>query len=724
MSKKPPTPRSLDGRLIALGAIVLLIALPLFLDLFSRAGDPLGGQQIEDSTLWVLVVVAVLAALLLFALVLRTAVRMWMRRRRVYRSLFGPLWVTIFAASLISLLFWLGIVWLMITAVDRVWSDQTLQTVLTQGQYLAEEFAEHVENTTLRDARLVAGEAGGDIADLPPDGLGNRLRALQERFDVDYLAVYTGPSFVHAVLDPEAGLGNLPEPGTGFLESVATDEEAVRMPPAQRGRLVIAGRRLDDGTPPTLILVGNVLAENVVDQRRVLVEADQGLRRIQLNKDKWRSIGYSLLFALGLTAMAITFLIARSVGDHFEHAVGDLQQATRRLARDYPEHVLSDEPGDELEKVTNRLNTLADELEARGRALEVAHRETEAERALVRAVNEGVAAGIVAIDDEGIVTVLNRAAREMLALGNEVVVGRPLRHVLGERGLDDLTAVAGGPVARGSEDNGRSEVRLRIGGRWKVFEAKLRQLKDTEGHHTGRVMVLEDLTGLIQAKESGAWRDAARKVAHEIRNPLTPIQLSAERLKRKSQAGDTNLATTVADAADTIVSEVQTMKRMVDEFSQFARLAPPDPHPTDVDELLEATARFYRNVMPGVAVVAAANGQLGEIAVDPNQIRRVLNNLVENAVDAVADADREGTVKLSARQEQDEVVIEIADDGVGISDEQKSRMFLPHFSTKKRGSGLGLAISERIVREHNGSIEVRDNEPHGTLVAVRLPRGG
>lgn len=723
MSDKRSPQRSLDGRLIALGAIVLIIALPLFLDLFSRAGDPLGGQEIEDSTLWVLVVVALIAALLLFALVLRTAVRMWMKRRHVYRSLFGPLWVTILAAGLISLVFWMGIVWLMIQAVDRVWSDQTLQTVLTQGQYLAEEFAGQIEATTLRDARLVAGDTETDIAELPPDGLGAHLRQLQERFDIDYLAVYSGQDFIHAVLDPEAGLGNLPEPGTTFLDGVSANSEAVRMPPAQRGRLVIAGRRLDDGTPPTLVLVGNVLAENVADQRRTLVEADQGLRRIQLNKDKWRTIGYSLLVTLGLAGTAITFLIARSVGDHFERAVKDLHKATGRLARDYPEQVLSDEPGDELETVTNRLNALADELEARGRALREAHRETEAERALVRAVNEGVAAGIVAIDDEGTVTVLNRAARELLALGNEPVVGRPLHELLGERGLDELATVATGPIDRDPPDQGdRSEVRARVGGRWKVFEAKLRELKDTEGQHTGRVMVLEDLTGLIQAKESGAWRDAARKVAHEIRNPLTPIQLSAERLKRKSRTGDTALAASVTEAADTIVAEVQTMKRMVDEFSQFARLAPPDPQPTDVDDLLEATARFYRDVMPGVAVVAA-NGDLGQVSVDPDQIRRVLNNLVENAVDAVADAERQGTVRLSARHEEEELLIEIADDGVGLSDEQKSRMFLPHFSTKRRGSGLGLAIAERIVHEHNGSIEVRDNTPHGTVVAVRLPRG-
>ena len=598
-----------------------------------------------------------------------------------------------------------------------VWSDQTVQTVFTQGQLLAEGFAEQMEAATLRDAQLVGGDIDPEIANLPADRLGNELRQLQDRFGVDYLAVYVGHDFVHAVLNPNAGLGNLPEPGTSFLDTVATSGEAVRMPPAQRGRLVIAGRRVQEGTPPTLVLVGTALDENVVDQRRILVEADQGLRRIQLKKHTWRTIGYTLLITLGLTGTAFSILVARSVGDHFDKSVGELQRATRRLARDYPEQVIADEPGDELGTVTSRLNNLADELEARGRALEAAHRETEAERALVRAVNEGVAAGIVAIDDEGMVTVLNGAAREMLALGNEVVVGESLSRILGGRGLDELAKVAEGTI-----DQGRSEVRVRVAGQWKVFDAKLRELKDTEGHHTGRVMVMEDLTGLIQAKESDAWRDAARKVAHEIRNPLTPIQLSAERLKKKSEIDDPQLAQTVADAADTIVAEVQTMKRMVDEFSQFARLAAPRPQPTDIENLIQTTARFYRDVMPGVSVVARENGMIGEVDLDPDQIRRVLNNLVENAVDAVADSGRDGTVELSASAVDDELVIAVADDGVGISEEQKSRMFLPHFSTKRRGSGLGLAISERIVREHRGDIEVRDNQPTGTVVMVHLPR--
>lgn len=719
MTDQRRPPRSLDGRLIALGAIVLVIALPLFLDLFSRAGDPISSQPLEGSSLWILLVVAMVAALVLFAAVLRTASRMWMRRRHVYRSLFGPLWVTIYAASLISLALWMGIVWLMIKAVDRVWSDTALQTVLTQGNALAQEFAAQMEDTTRRDASLVANEADPQIVDLAPDQLGDQLRALLERFDVDYLAVYSGRDFVHAVLDPDAGLGDLPEPGSAFLDGVATNQEAVRMPPRQRGRLVIAGRKLNDAQPPTLVLVGNVLEEQVVSQRRTLVEAYQGLRRIQLNKNKWRAVGYSLLVILGLVGPAITFIIARTVGDHFDRSVGALQRATERLARGDPDGQAGETRGDELETVTARLNLLADELEARGRALQKAHRETEAERALVRAVNEGVAAGIVAIDDEGVITVLNRAARELLALGGDPVVGRPLSDVLNAQGLKPIADTALGPVTQA-----RNEVRVSVRGHRKVFEAKLRELKDIEGQHTGRVMVLEDLTSLIQAKETGAWRDAARKVAHEIRNPLTPIQLSAERLRKKSMAADPDLGPAVADAADTIVSEVETMKRMVDEFSQYARLAQPMPQPTDVDELLQATARFYSDVMPGVSVVASPNGELGHAVLDPNQIRRVLNNLVENAVDAVSDSDREGSVTLSAHLEDDELVIEIADDGVGVSDEEKARMFLPHFSTKRRGSGLGLAISERIVREHQGSIEVRDNQPRGTVVAVRLPIGG
>ncbi len=717
MSPDQRPPRSLDGRLIALGVIVILIALPLLIDFFQRKADPFSGRGLEGNSLWILLAITLVAALILFAAVLRAGARLWMRRRHFRHGVFGSLWLTIYLASMISLLLWMGVGVLMIKGVERVWSDPTMQSVLTQGHSLAQAFAEQVESTTQRDARLVAAASEANVASLSPDRLGRHLRGLLERFDIDYLAVYEGNAFVHAVLDPDAGLGDLPEPGSAFLANVIADGEAVRMPPRQRGRLVIAGQRLADTDPATVILVGNVLEPRVVDQRRTLVEAYQGLRRIELDKKKWTILGYSLLAILGLVGPALTFVIARSVGEHFDRSVGALEKATERLARGDLEHRIDAESGDELGLLTARFNAMADELETRDQAVETAHRETQAERALAQAVNEGVAAGVIAIDDQSRITVLNRVARELLALGSGPILGHPIAEVLTDLGLDSLAEIATGPI-----EQRRSEIRATVGGRLKVFDVKLRELRDTEGHHTGRVMVLEDLTNLIQAKESGAWRDAARKVAHEIRNPLTPIQLSAERLKKKSLANDVDLPLAVTDAADTIVAEVQTMKRMVDEFSQYARLAPPSPKPTDIVDLIDSTARFYQDVMPGVSVTAIGDREIGSAVVDRDQIRRVLNNLVENAVDAAADAENQGIVTLSATTDGDALVLEVADNGIGLSDEQKSKMFLPHFSTKRRGSGLGLAIAERIISEHQGAIEVRDNQPRGTVVSLRLPR--
>ncbi len=718
MSQPGKPPRSLDGRLILLGAIILLISLPLLFDLFQRQADPFGSSGLEGSTLWILLAVTLVAALVLLAAVVRTAVRLWMKRRHFDHGVFGSLWTTIYGASLIALALWLGVGYLMIKALERAWSDPAVQTVLTQGNALAQSFANEVEQTTARDVRLVADATPSNLLDQSPTGLGTTLRGLRERFELDYLALYEGRELVHAVLDPQAGIGTLPEPGTTFLDNVAAAGEGLRMPPRQRGRLVIAGRRLTETDPPSVLLVGNVLEPHVVDQRRSLLESYQGLRRLELDKEKWLVLGYGLLLLLGLLGPAITFLIARAVGDHFDRSVDALERATDRLAQGDLEHRIDTESEDELGRLTARFNAMADELEARGLALSKAHAETQTERALARAVNEGVASGVIAVDNSGLITVINRAARELLALGSEPVLDQSVRDILTARGLDEIADIAEG--ADGSSD--RQEIRAAVGGRWKMFAATRRELVDTEGHHSGRVVVLEDLTDLIQAKESGAWRDAARKVAHEIRNPLTPIQLSAERLKRKAVSGDADLAATVQEASDTIVDEVQTMKRMVDEFSQYARLPAPNPVPTDVDELLQTTARFYRDIKPGVNVVAQPNGQIDDVLMDSDQMRRVLNNLVENAVDAVADTGEPGTVTLAAHPLEGDLVIEVKDDGVGLTQEQKSRMFLPHFSTKRRGSGLGLAIAERIVSEHRGHIDVRDNQPHGTVVSVVLPR--
>ncbi|HYU24408.1 MAG TPA: ATP-binding protein, partial [Thermoanaerobaculia bacterium] len=226
----------------------------------------------------------------------------------------------------------------------------------------------------------------------------------------------------------------------------------------------------------------------------------------------------------------------------------------------------------------------------------------------------------------------------------------------------------------------------------------------------------EDSTQLVQAQKLAAWNEAARRIAHEIKNPLTPIQLSAERIAKKFRNGDADTGDAVDEGTRTIVSEVSQLKRMVDEFSRFARMPAAHLRHAQLADILQQAASLYRDVKPNVTVSVSVDADI-ELLVDPEQIRRAVGNLLKNAVEAT----ERGEIRLSARRAARRVIIEVADPGRGVPDADKEKLFLPYFSTKGRGTGLGLAIVHRIVNDHDGRISVHDNHPKGTRFEIELP---
>jgi two-component system nitrogen regulation sensor histidine kinase NtrY len=262
------------------------------------------------------------------------------------------------------------------------------------------------------------------------------------------------------------------------------------------------------------------------------------------------------------------------------------------------------------------------------------------------------------------------------------------------------------------------EIRLVIGGQFKTFEVKITSMRDSSGDVSGRVIVLEELTELIKAKQLGAWRDAARKIAHEIKNPLTPIRLSAERMLRKHESGNEGLGSSIEEGVTIIKREVESMKSMVDEFSRFARMPNPKPAEVDLANLVSETLRLYEGIKQGVKVEAWIDPTVESAWFDGEQIKRVLINLLDNAIEAT---DPPGSVRVDATRRDGLLEIQVADTGRGIPEDAKEKLFLPHFSTKGRGTGLGLAIVHRIVSEHNGTIQADDNQPQGTVFTINLP---
>jgi two-component system nitrogen regulation sensor histidine kinase NtrY len=240
------------------------------------------------------------------------------------------------------------------------------------------------------------------------------------------------------------------------------------------------------------------------------------------------------------------------------------------------------------------------------------------------------------------------------------------------------------------------------------------------GRSEGQILALDDVTPLIRAQKVAAWREVARRLAHEIKNPLTPIQLSAERMRRHFADAPSGARALVDECTSTIVGEVESLKGLVDEFSQFARMPTPRTAPTDIHALITETLALYDGLFADVIIERRFDDRVPPIRIDPEQVRRVIINLVDNAVEAM---ERRGAIVVETQLDRSNhlVRVVVADDGPGIPAGEREKLFLPYYSTKRRGSGLGLAIVRRIIAEHGGSIEVGDNTPRGTRFTIELP---
>jgi two-component system nitrogen regulation sensor histidine kinase NtrY len=245
-------------------------------------------------------------------------------------------------------------------------------------------------------------------------------------------------------------------------------------------------------------------------------------------------------------------------------------------------------------------------------------------------------------------------------------------------------------------------------------------LRGENGEYAGAVVVFDDLTELLKAQRMAAWREVAQRIAHEIKNPLTPIQLSAQRLRRRLGWGDDDERRLVAECTDTIVQEVDGLRRLVDEFSRFARMPVFVPKPTDVRPLVESVAVLYRDAHPGLVLTTRHADDLPMCQVDPDHIKRAVLNLVDNAVEAVGGGG-EILVETQSLPEAGCVRIVVSDTGPGIPLDDRDKLFLPHFSTKVTGMGLGLPIVSEIATEHGGTVSVEDNDPQGSRFTIELP---
>ncbi len=663
------------------------------------------------------------------------------RRQQVLGSTFKfKLVATYVGMSLIPVLLLFAIATeLLQGSIDR-WFNTPVAPVLERGNAVAQALYDQIETTNVRDAAQVLQEIRGlDLRDARErPRLNRRMTELLASLHLDLLAVYEGRELVNAMVDTQTGIRDLPEPDRSFLEEAAKKGQATAAAGAAgtKGSLLLAAVASSAGTtlppiptteaerarvrPPVIVIVGTLLDPVLSAQREQLVQDFQAYRQLVVQKDELKA-SHMLLFVM----VTLVILLASSwTGLYLARRVTvpilALAEGTRIISGGDLTHRVDVEADDELGMLVDSFNRMTHELEHSNRELTASNERLAAERALIAAILQNVAAGVVSIDPDGRIFTCNGAALVMLRQREDEVVGRAVGEAWGDRERAKLAAVLREAEPGAPEGRTSKEVHLTLGGEWKTFDVKVTALRDAEGALKGKVLVIEDLTELIKAQQLAAWNEAARRIAHEIKNPLTPIRLAAERLQRKHRLGDPGLGAAIEEGVDIIVREVVTLQGMVDEFSRYARMPRPRPAPVDLDRLVTETLHLYRDLKPGVDVASEVDPALATVWIDGEQVKRALINLLDNAVEAT---EAPGRVSVLAHQVDGHLEIQVTDTGRGITPDAKEKLFLPYYSTKGRGTGLGLAIVHRIVTDHQGSIRVEDNAPTGTVFTVELPMG-
>jgi two-component system, NtrC family, nitrogen regulation sensor histidine kinase NtrY len=462
-------------------------------------------------------------------------------------------------------------------------------------------------------------------------------------------------------------------------------------------------------------------------------EIEKQLATYAQQKQYLRQYKRNLLLGLALVTLLLLFVTtwaALFLSKQVTVPIQALAEGTREISRGNFDYRIGLQPRDELGMLVRSFNRMTEQLgEGRRRineftqSLEQAVEEREGRRKLMETILESIPTGVVSLDASGNIMRINSAVGQIL--GERAKDARTIADLLGDEASRAVLH-----LMRRSLRMGAASREIEVPAQGKLVRAAVTVSSlGPRRSNPGFIIVIDDLTELLRAQKAAAWQEVAQRIAHEIKNPLTPIQLSAQRLMRhlarpdSAKSGERSEFEKLAvECTGLIVREVRTLESLVDEFSQFARFPSARLAPVDLNSIISSALQLFRGRLEGISVNATLASSLPPVKADPELLQRVLVNLIDNAAEAMEGAAlRQLTIATRAESEDDAVVVEICDSGHGISPEDKERLFLPHFSTKGRGTGLGLAIASRIIAEHNGSIRVEDNVPIGTKFVIRFP---
>ncbi len=680
----------------------------------------------------------VILLLLMLFLIIRNLVKLvFERKRRILGSKLRSKLVGAFLGLSVVTAFVLFFVavGLITSAVEKWFSiqvEKSLEGSLEVAQTYYRDFARNGMTYAVGLAHRVSQQGFVD-----PDKKESLLSLLENKrseYNLGVVEVFSSEMELLArVTDKELPGIPIPAAPAEVMKECLKGKEVSKTQPLEMGELIRAFAPIREQGRPEVILgavsASYYLPENIMAKMGKISQAFVDYRQSKMYKEtiKLNYLMYMLMVTLLIIFLAtwVGFYLAKGI----TVPIQELAEATEKVAQGNLNFRLTTESRDEIgtlvksfNRMTHDLKLSKAEVERKTLDLEETNVELFQRKKYMEIVLQKIATGVISLDKGGRITTMNKSAEKILEVSSEQILGEHYRKILGPEYFPmakDLIQ----EIRDSRDETIEKQINVNIRGRSLTLLVHVTVLRDEEGKNVGTVAVFDDLTQLIKAQRMAAWREVARRIAHEIKNPLTPIQLSAERLRRRYQGRLKDRADVFEECTKTIISEADGLKNMVNEFSNFARMPAANPVPSDLNKIIKEALVLYEEAHKNIRFGFDSDDGIPVLDLDRDQMRRVMINLFENAIAAIENGG-EIKVKTEYNKELRMVNISVSDDGQGIPEDAKTRLFEPYFSTKRTGTGLGLAIVNTIVADHNGYIRVKDNEPRGTEFIIELPAKG
>jgi two-component system nitrogen regulation sensor histidine kinase NtrY len=616
------------------------------------------------------------------------------------------------------------------------WFNAQIESSLQESLEVAQTYYKNSATNALyyadQIARIVKEEKLLNEENLPK--LTDLIKQKQNEYNLGVVEVFssTFEELVRAS-NPQVPATEFTDPGSDNIREALQGNRFTRITPIGKADLIRGIVPVYSNWNPAdvvgAVVVNYYVPYSLVNKMKEISSSFEQYKDAKALKGKIQK-GYVIV--LLLIALIIIFL-ATWFGFHLARGITvpiqELAVATNRVAGgdlDVQIDVYSDDEVGTLvnafNKMTTDLRRSREEINQANRELQGSNLELDQRRRYMEIVLRNVTAGVISVDKQGTITTINKSAEKLLRIKTSRVLGKNFREVVNAEHLPTIKDFLKDLMDSGKNSISR-QVTLTVAENKLTLLVNVTTLRDENGDFMGTVVVFDDLTHLIKAQRMAAWREVARRIAHEIKNPLTPVQLSAQRLRRRYLGRFSPEDNVFDECTNMIIKQVDELKNLVNEFSNFARMPASNPTPNNLNEIISEAMVLFQEGHKEINFSFFPDPRVPHFNIDRDQIKRVVINLLDNAVGAI---DRNGTIEVESRYNEalQMVTFSVADTGCGIPAEDKPRLFEPYFSTKKSGTGLGLAIVSTIISDHNGYIRVKDNHPQGTRFVVELPVNG